>query len=143
MKVSVVIPAYDEERLLGGTLARVRAAAEAFSRRGWEWEAVVCDNHSSDRTAAVARAAGARVAFEPINQIGRARDTGARAAMGEWLVFIDADSLPSPGLFSASAGTPGAASSAGPRAPASGSGPMPSARSGASGRRPTPARRSG
>ena len=100
MKVSVVIPAYDEERLLGGTLARVRAAAEAFSRRGWEWEAVVCDNHSSDRTAAVARAAGARVAFEPINQIGRARDTGARAAMGEWLVFIDADSLPSPGLFS-------------------------------------------
>lgn len=105
MKVTVVIPAYNEERLLGGTLARVREAAEAaFGSRGWEWETVVCDNNSSDRTAAVARAGGARVAFEPVNQIGRARDTGARAAMGEWLVFIDADSTPTAGLLSDIAG---------------------------------------
>ena len=100
MKVSVVIPAFNEERLLPATLTQVqRAATAAFSVRGWEWEMVVCDNNSSDRTAALARAAGARVAFEPINQIGRARDTGARAAMGQWLVFIDADSSPSPELF--------------------------------------------
>lgn len=100
MKVSVVIPAYNEERLLLTTLHLVQSAAKAsFGARGWEWEIVVCDNNSSDRTAAIARAAGARVAFEPINQIGRARDTGARAAMGEWLVFIDADSAPSAGLF--------------------------------------------
>lgn len=105
MKVSVVIPAFNEERLLPDTLAAAsRAAAAAFGSRGWEWEIVVCDNNSSDRTAAVARAAGARVAFEPVNQIGRARDTGARAAMGEWLVFVDADSSPSPGLFSDIAG---------------------------------------
>lgn len=100
MRLSVVIPAYNEERLLPATLAAVRAAGQAFSRRGWDWETVVCDNSSSDRTAAVARAAGARVAFEPVNQIGRARDTGARAAMGDWLVFIDADSLPDEALFS-------------------------------------------
>jgi len=36
-----------------------------------------------------------------VNQIGRARDAGARAANGEWLVFIDADSTPSPELFAA------------------------------------------
>lgn len=100
MKVSVVIPAYNEERLLLTTLHLVQSASQgSFGTRGWEWEIVVCDNNSSDRTAAIARAAGARVAFEPINQIGRARDTGARAAMGEWLVFIDADSAPSVGLF--------------------------------------------
>lgn len=100
MKVSVVIPAFNEEKLLPATLAAVRAAGLAFARRGWDWETVVCDNNSSDRTAAVARAAGARVAFEPVNQIGRARDTGARAAMGEWLVFVDADSIPDGSLFS-------------------------------------------
>lgn len=43
--------------------------------------------------------AGARVVFEPINQIARARNTGARAATGEWLVFVDADSHPSAALL--------------------------------------------
>ena len=37
--------------------------------------------------------------FEPHNQISRARNRGAAAATGEWLVFVDADSTPSPGLF--------------------------------------------
>lgn len=100
MKVSVVIPAYNEALLIMDTLHGVQHAAEAsFGARGWEWEMVVCDNNSSDHTADWATSCGARVAFEPINQIGRARDTGARAAMGEWLVFIDADSMPSAGLF--------------------------------------------
>ncbi|NBX35408.1 glycosyltransferase, partial [bacterium] len=99
MRISVVIPAFNEEKLLPATLAAVRAAAGAFAARGWEWECVVCDNNSTDRTAALARAAGATVVFEPVNQIGRARDAGARIATGEWLVFIDADSTPSRELF--------------------------------------------
>lgn len=99
MRVSVVLPAFNEEKLLPAALAAVREAASAFTSRGWEWECVVCDNNSTDGTAAVARAAGATVVFEPVNQIGRARDAGARAATGEWLVFIDADSAPSSALF--------------------------------------------
>ena len=99
MRVSVVIPAFNEEKLLPASLAAIRAAAAAFERRGWTWECVVCDNNSTDGTAACARAAGATVVFEPINQIGRARDAGARVATGEWLIFIDADSWPSAELF--------------------------------------------
>lgn len=99
MRVSVVLPAFNEEKLLPSALAAVKAAASAFTVRGWEWECVVCDNNSTDGTSAVARAAGATVVFEPVNQIGRARDAGARVATGEWLVFIDADSTPSAELF--------------------------------------------
>ncbi len=99
MRVSVVLPAFNEEKLLPAALAAVREAASAFTFRGWEWECVVCDNNSTDGTAAVARAGGATVVFEPVNQIGRARDAGARVATGDWLVFIDADSTPSASLF--------------------------------------------
>src|SRR5262249_18996054 len=47
----------------------------------------------------LARAGGATVVFEPINQIARARNTGAAAATGDWLIFVDADSKPSRELF--------------------------------------------
>ena len=82
MRVSVVIPAFNEEKLLPASLAAIRAAAAAFEFRGWTWECVVCDNNSTDGTAACARAAGATVVFEPVNQIGRARDACVRAGGG-------------------------------------------------------------
>ena len=54
-------------------------------------EIIVVDNDSTDGTAAVARDAGATVIHEPARGIGRARNTGARHAAGEMLVFVDAD----------------------------------------------------
>lgn len=99
MKISVIVPAFNEEKLLGASLAKVRDAARAFSARGWEFELIVCDNHSTDRTGEIAREAGAVVVYEPVNQIARARNAGAAAATGDWFVFIDADTHPSPGLF--------------------------------------------
>jgi len=99
VRISIVIPAFNEERLLGATLRRIQAAAGSFARRRWETELIVCDNNSTDRTAELARAAGATVVFEPVNQIARARNRGAGAASGDWLVFVDADSHPSPELF--------------------------------------------
>ena len=104
MKISVVIPAFNEEKLLGATLRSIQAAGAAFAGPGWAMEIVVCDNNSTDATAALARAAGARVVFEPVNQIARARNTGAAAAGGQWLVFVDADSRPTPELFAEVAG---------------------------------------
>ena len=99
MKISVIVPAFNEEKLLGASLAEIRAAAAGFSARGWDWELIVSDNNSTDRTAAIARAAGATVVFEPVNQIARARNAGAAAATGDWLLFVDADSHPSAALF--------------------------------------------
>ena len=100
MKISVIIPAFNEERLLGGTLAHLKSAMTAFTECVWETELIVCDNNSTDRTPEIARAAGATVVFEPINQIARARNSGAAAATGDWLIFVDADSQPSAELFS-------------------------------------------
>lgn len=99
MKISVIVPAFNEEKLLAASLAEMRLAAKSFLVRGWEFQLVVCDNNSTDRTAEIARAAGATVVFEPINQIGRARNAGASVAIGDWLLFVDADTHPSAELF--------------------------------------------
>jgi glycosyltransferase involved in cell wall biosynthesis len=95
MKLSVVVPAYNEEKLLPESLRAILGAMAAFD----DAELIVCDNNSTDATGDIARAAGARVVFEPLNQISRARNAGALAARGDWLLFIDADSFPSLPLF--------------------------------------------
>ena len=100
MKISIVVPAFNEERLLGESLVRINLAAGAFQQRGWATELIVCDNNSTDKTAQIARDAGATVVFEPVNQIARARNRGADAATGDWLLFVDADSHPCADLFS-------------------------------------------
>ncbi len=99
MKISVIVPAFNEEKLIAASLRVIRAAMNSFAERGWTSEMIVCDNNSTDATAELARAAGAEVVFEPVNQIARARNTGAAAATGDWFVFVDADSHPTPELF--------------------------------------------
>lgn len=92
MKISVVIPAYNEGKLLGACLESVRAAFGSLAAPRPESEVIVCDNNSTDPTPRIAASYGAKVVFEPVNQIGRARNAGAAAASGDWLLFIDADS---------------------------------------------------
>jgi len=89
--ISIVTPAYNEEKLIGACLESVRSA---FAGLGEEqpYEHIVCDNASTDGTAAAARAAGVKVVFEPLRQIAAARNTGAAAAAGELILFVDADS---------------------------------------------------
>lgn len=97
MRFSVIIPAYNEEKLLPRTIASVR---ESFAAVGSpEYEIIVCDNNSTDATTRVAEAAGARVVFEPHNQIARARNAGAERSRGEWLIFLDADTVLNPKLL--------------------------------------------
>lgn len=89
--ISVIIPAWNEARELPATLANLR---DVLAERSEPAELIVVDNASDDATAAVAAAGGARVVTEPHRQIARARNTGARAARGQLLLFIDADTRP-------------------------------------------------
>lgn len=85
---SIIIPAYNEQDYLTETLNTLKQNMSQINLNG---EIIVTDNNSSDRTAELAKAQGAKVVFEAINQISRARNTGARAAQGRYLVFVDAD----------------------------------------------------
>lgn len=94
--VSVVIPARDEERRLGTCLDGLRDDGDVA-------EVVVVDDRSTDATAALARAAGARVVAGrelPGGWVGKtwALQQGLEAAAGDWVVFLDADTRPRTGL---------------------------------------------
>ncbi len=101
LRLSVVIPAYNEEKLITGTIAAVRESLRGAGLAESAFEIVVCDNDCSDTTAPLAAQAGARVVFEPVRQIARARNTGAAHARAAWLLFLDADSWPDVGLMGA------------------------------------------
>ncbi len=98
MDYSIIIPAFNEEKYLPRTLKKILASTNDLPGRG---EIIVVDNNSTDRTAHVAHSMGARVVFEPVNQISRARNAGAQAALGSYLIFIDADTSPSQELLAA------------------------------------------
>ena len=99
MHLSIVIPAFNEARLIERCLQSISTSLVANLTSGFTSEIIVVDNNSTDNTATLARQAGAHVVFEPINQIGRARNTGAALATGDWLLFLDADSVLNPGLL--------------------------------------------
>lgn len=87
-RLSVVVPAYNEERYLPRTIASIRRAEAAL---GENVELIVSDNLSTDRTKEVARELGAVVVEETTRCISAVRNRGAREATGEILVFVDAD----------------------------------------------------
>ena len=88
--VTLIIPAYNEERLLGRTIASIHAAARDLAQ---PYEVIVVDDRSTDGTAAIARAFGARVVPVEFRQIARTRNAGAKAATGQTLIFVDADTI--------------------------------------------------
>ena len=84
-RISVVIPARNEALALAALLPEIR-------RYATDAELIVIDDGSTDETRAVAEAAGARVISHPYPMgNGAAIKTGARAAKGEIIVFMDGD----------------------------------------------------
>ncbi len=99
-RISVIIPAYNEEGYIRATLENIKVAIEEYQRRtGALAEVIVVNNNSTDRTEEIARAHGARVVFESKNNIAAARNAGGRAAQGEIVAFIDADNHMSSNLL--------------------------------------------
>ncbi|MBI4324420.1 MAG: glycosyltransferase [Chloroflexi bacterium] len=92
MKLSIVIPAFNEAKCIAVCVQSVFSALRANARPDLASEVIVVDNNSTDATAELARREGAEVVFEPVNQISRARNAGGKVAGGDWLLFIDADS---------------------------------------------------
>lgn len=87
--MTVVIPAYNEGPHVA---AQVRAVAETLRTSGWEWELIVVDDGSADRTAEEASGAGARVLRKLRNEgYGAALKTGIAAAKHGWILITDAD----------------------------------------------------
>lgn len=84
--LSFIVPAYNEEFELPRTLDSIRGAAGDRQH-----EIVVVDDASTDRTAEIAREAGATLVSINRRQIAAARNAGARAAHGDVLFFVDAD----------------------------------------------------
>jgi len=91
--LSFILPAHNEQALLGDTLRALRAAAEAA---GEPFELIVVDDASTDRTAEVAAAGGAKVVPVNFRKISAVRNAGARVAIGDVLIFVDADTLVPP-----------------------------------------------
>ena len=86
--LSFIVPAYNEESGLGATLDAIRQAA---SLTGEPYEVIVVDDASTDQTSAVAASRGAIIFRVAHRQIAAARNAGARAATGDLLFFVDAD----------------------------------------------------
>jgi len=87
---SIIVPAFNEEALLGATLDRLNQIIAAIPEVG---EVIVTDNNSTDRTADIAREHGARVVFEPFQQIATSRNSGGKISTADYLFFVDADTL--------------------------------------------------
>jgi glycosyltransferase involved in cell wall biosynthesis len=96
MKVTVIIPAYNEEQCLPETLERI---GKALSIAACSPEIIVVDNDSQDKTKLLAEAFGAKVFLEKEHNISKVRNTGERNSSGDVLIFIDADTLVPDTLF--------------------------------------------
>jgi glycosyltransferase involved in cell wall biosynthesis len=88
IKISVVIPAYNEEKDLTRCLTAL--SEQDFN---WPYEIIVVDNNSTDKTSEVAHQFGVKVLWEKRKGVGQARQTGFEQAKGEIIASSDADTI--------------------------------------------------
>jgi len=88
--ISFIIPAFNEEHVLGRTIEAIHKAAKEIDVA---YELIVVDDNSSDNTGKIADNLGATVVKVNHRQISATRNEGAHAANGSLLVFIDADTV--------------------------------------------------
>ena len=103
IELTVIVPARNEEDCLGDCLQSLVSQSEDIFELGRDWELIVVDDHSTDRTAEIARG----FAGVTLMQAGKLEPgwtgktnavwTAARQARGRWLLFTDADTQHEPG----------------------------------------------
>jgi glycosyltransferase involved in cell wall biosynthesis len=89
MKISIVIPALNEEAGIESVIHQITAAG--LREAGFETEIIIVDNGSEDRTAEIARECGATVVSEKKRGYGNAYKAGLSKASGDIIVTGDAD----------------------------------------------------
>ncbi len=95
-QISVVIPARNEEAYIGNCF---EALAIAEQRLGQAVEKIVVINRCTDDTAQIAQRHGAQLVYDDSKNLSKIRNSGCRAATGEIVVTVDADSRMSPELL--------------------------------------------
>ncbi len=91
MKLSIVVPAYNEEAYLGRCL---EALAVEIARTSYDIEVIVVNNASTDQTGAVARTFPfVRVVDEPQKGLSQARQAGYQVSSGDLMANVDADTI--------------------------------------------------
>lgn len=103
IELTVIVPARDEQDAIGACLQSLVSQSEDIFQLGREWELIVVDDHSTDRTPEIARGfAGVTVISAGKLEAGwtgkaNAVWTAAKKARGKWLLFTDADTIHEPG----------------------------------------------
>jgi glycosyltransferase involved in cell wall biosynthesis len=108
LELTVIVPARNEEECLAACLQSLVSQSEKLFKLGHDWELIVVDDHSTDRTAEIARGfAGVTVLEAAQLEEGQSKPvwtgknnaiwTAAKRARGRWLLFTDADTLHEPG----------------------------------------------
>jgi glycosyltransferase involved in cell wall biosynthesis len=103
IELSVIVPARNEQDCLGDCLGSLVSQSEEIFALGRDWELVVVDDQSTDRTAEIARGFTGVTVMQAgrleLGWTGKANAvwTAARVARGRWLLFTDADTVHEPG----------------------------------------------
>jgi glycosyltransferase involved in cell wall biosynthesis len=107
IELTVIVPARNEEDCLGACIQSLIAQSEEIFALGKDWELVVVDDHSTDRTRAIAAGIADGRAGVKVLEAGKLEKgwTGkanaiwaaAKKARGRWLLFTDADTIHEPG----------------------------------------------
>ncbi len=101
MKISLIIPLYNEEKLIAETLQSIMRAKSSFEQTPDNYlEVIIVDNNSTDKSIEICSKFDVKIVKEEIHNIAKVRNTGAKHATGDVLCFLDADSKVSSNIFS-------------------------------------------
>ncbi|MEF8848832.1 MAG: glycosyltransferase family 2 protein [Candidatus Thermoplasmatota archaeon] len=89
MKISIILPTLNEEKGIGKTIDDIKT--EYFEKKDWDYEIIVVDGDSKDKTQQIAKNKGAKIIVEKRKGYGRAYKTGIKKASGDIIVTGDAD----------------------------------------------------